>query len=138
VTGPDPNLTDTDQAALAELAKQAWDVRSRARILGNTAVGCAVMAADGSIHVGCNVEHRFRSHDIHAEVNAISTMITRGAQDLRMVVVAAERDRFSPCGACLDWIFEFGGTDCLVAWQPGPTEPVVVLRADHLMPYYPG
>ena len=138
MTAPELSLTDGERAALDELASLAWEVRTRARILGKTAVGCAVRAADGSTHAGCNVEHRFRSHDVHAEVNAISTMVTTGAQDLRILVVAAERDRFSPCGACLDWIFEFGGTSCLVAWQSSPIAPLVVLRAEHLMPFYPG
>ncbi|BEP13279.1 cytidine deaminase [Acidothermaceae bacterium B102] len=137
MTTPQVRLTEADREAASELAGAAWLVRGRARILGKTAVGCAVLASDDSVHIGCNVEHRFRSHDIHAEVNAIGSMIASGARELRMVVIAAERERFTPCGACLDWIFEFGGGDCLVAWQRLPGDPLTVLRARELMPYYP-
>jgi cytidine deaminase len=53
------------------------------------------------------------------------------------VLIAADRDRFTPCGSCLDWIFELGGAATLVAFQGGPGGPVAVLRADELMPHYP-
>ena len=119
------------------LSGQAWQARQHARILGRTAVGCAVLGGDGRSWVGCNVEHTFRSHDIHAEVNAISSMIAAGEQHLVAVLVAADRDRFLPCGACLDWIFEFGGKACQVAWQQELVQPPAVLQAGELMPYYP-
>jgi cytidine deaminase len=134
-------MTVVETVGMAEdldrLAKHAWDVREHARVLGATKVGCAVLGASGDIAVGCNVEHRFRSHDVHAETNAIGTLVSRGDHSLVAVVVAAERERFSPCGSCLDWIFEFGGPECIVAWQPAPDAAMVVLRAGDLMPYYP-
>lgn len=120
-----------------ELAEMAWRAREQARVHGPTRVGAAVLAADGSTFTGCNVEHRFRSHDVHAEVNALTNMVVGGAREARAVVVAAERDRFTPCGSCLDWIFELGGSDCLVAFQGRPDAAVSVLRADELMPHYP-
>jgi cytidine deaminase len=123
--------------AVNQLAPLAWDVRARARVIGPTRVGCAVMASDGSIYVGCNVEHRFRSHDVHAEVNAITSMIANGQQKLVAVVIAAERERFTPCGACMDWIFEFGGGQCLVAFQAQRGGPLDTYRAEELMPFYP-
>ncbi|MCW2671810.1 MAG: hypothetical protein JWP14_399 [Frankiales bacterium] len=129
--------TEVMTEELQRLAKHAWEVRKSARILGATPVGCAVLGASGELAIGCNVEHRFRSHDIHAEVNAIGSLVARGEQKIVAVVVAAERERFSPCGACLDWIFEFGGAECVVAWQPSPDADLVVLRAGDLMPYYP-
>ena len=119
------------------LAKAAWHVRDSAHVLGTTKVGAAVLCADHGIFVGCNVEHRFRSHDVHAEVNAITNMVSSGCEELRAILIAAERDRFTPCGACLDWIFEFGGEGCLVAYQARPEGKVVMLSADQLMPYYP-
>jgi cytidine deaminase len=122
---------------LAALAVLAWDVRSRSRILGTTAVGCAVLGGGGGTWVGCNVEHRFRSHDIHAETNAISSMIAGGEQLLVALVVVADRDRFTPCGACLDWVWEFGGPDCLVGVQNAKDGQLESLRADELMPHYP-
>jgi hypothetical protein len=45
----------------------ACSVRPCARVVGKTAVGCAVLADEGRTYTGCNVEHQFRCHDVHAE-----------------------------------------------------------------------
>lgn len=64
---------DLSKAQLDKLVEAAWKVREHAYILGETKVGAAAMSSDGSVSAGCNVEHRFRSHDMHAEVNAIGS-----------------------------------------------------------------
>lgn len=120
-----------------QLAQAAWAARSHAYVIGPTRVGAAVLTGNGAIFTGCNVEHNFRSHDVHAEVNAITTMVTNGHHDIRAILVVAERDRFTPCGACMDWIFQFGGTSCIVAYQVAPTAEQIILTAAQLMPYYP-
>ncbi len=54
------------------------------------------------------------------------------------IVIAAERDRFTPCGGCMDWIFELGGPPgVLVTFQGTPGGQLDTLRADELMPHYP-
>ena len=126
-----------DAEVLQNLARLAWFARDHARILGDTKVGCAVLADDGRTFAGCNVEHKFRCHDIHAEVNAISSMVAGGGSRVSALVIVAARDRFTPCGGCLDWIFEFGDADCLVAFQGKPGGPMQVYRAGDLMPFYP-
>ena len=131
------NSSDMTSEHWEALAERAWRVRDNAVIFGNTKVGSAVMAADGNIYAGCNVEHQFRSHDVHAEVNAITNMIASGQTNLIAVFVAAERTRFTPCGSCLDWIFQFGGPDCVVGYQTSPAVAPKMLLAKELMPYYP-
>lgn len=122
---------------VSELSQRAWAVRERSRILGKTKVGCAVLDDRGVVSVGCNVEHRFRSHDIHAEVSAISAMVAAGGMTLIAVFIAAEREKFTPCGACLDWIFELGSDECVVYSQATPTAAPVGYKAFELMPHYP-
>lgn len=119
------------------LAPAAWRARTNAHLHGRTAVGAAVLSAQGNIHAGCNVEHRFRAHDVHAEVNALTSMIAAGDGPAVAIVIAADREQFTPCGGCLDWIFELGGPGCLVAFQRTPGAPVDMYRADELMPKYP-
>lgn len=126
-----------DEEVLGRLAAEAWRVRENARILGDTKVGCAVLTSDGRIFGGCNIEHKFRCHDVHAEVNAISSMIAGGGSRLAAVVIAAARERFTPCGGCMDWIFEFGQTECIVAFQGTPGGPLETYLAGDLMPFYP-
>jgi cytidine deaminase len=131
------NLTDVDESRLRALAEAAWRVRDRARVHGPTRVGVALFTSQGDMYVGCNVEHRFRSHDVHAEVNALTNMVAGGGEQAAVLVVAAERDNFTPCGSCLDWIFELGGGSCVVAFQPRPGAPIMAMTAAELMPHYP-
>lgn len=122
---------------LSALASAAWVARNRSRVLGKTRVGCAVWSTSGQIWLGCNIEHKYRSHDIHAEVNAIGNLVAGGDDRLAAVFIAAERERFTPCGSCMDWIFELGGDSCLVAAQSSPGGQIMVFTAGELMPFYP-
>ena len=119
-----------------ELSNIAWKYRENARILGKTKIGAAVLSGK-EIFGGCNIEHQFRSHDIHAETSAISAMISSGSKTLDAILVVSERDKFTPCGGCLDWIFEFGGPKCLVGYQTKKEDKVIVFEAHELMPHYP-
>lgn len=120
------------------LITRAWKVRDNAVIIGPTKVGCAVLADTGAVFCGCNIEHRYRSHCVHAEVNALTSMAAATTSRATALVIAAERDRFTPCGACLDWIFQLGTPDTLVTFSPKPGRiGSHIWRADELMPYYP-
>jgi cytidine deaminase len=130
-------LLDMDEERLHRLQQAAWEVREHSRLLGTTAVGCSVLTARGSIYVGCNVEHQFRSHDVHAEVNALSSMVAAGDSPALALFVAAERERFTPCGACLDWIFELGGPQCHVWVHSDRNAQPIAYTAHELMPVYP-
>ena len=127
----------SDDIAFRQLAEAAWAVRQHARVIGRTKVGCALLADDGRMFLGCNVEHRFRCHDVHAEVNAITNMISAGAQKFSALVIAADRERFTPCGGCMDWIMEFGGPDAAIGFQAKPGGDIVQYTAHDLMPHYP-
>ena len=120
-----------------KMANIAWKYRNNARILGKTKVGAAVLSK-GKIFAGCNIEHKFRSHDIHAEISAISSMVSSGYQKLDAMIVVADRTKFTPCGGCLDWIFEFGGPSCLVGYQTKKGGEMKIFQARELMPHYPG
>lgn len=119
------------------LADAAWAARSNARVLGKSAVGAAVQSDEGAVIAGCNVEHRFRSHDIHAETNAIGNAVAQGERKIVAVLVVAERKRFTPCGSCMDWIFELGGPECVVGYQREPNGKIAEFTAAELMPHYP-
>jgi cytidine deaminase len=120
-----------------QLQAHAWAVRQKSRLIGQTAVGCAVVTEDARVFLGCNVEHRFRSHDIHAEVNALSSMVAGGGGRAVEVFIAAARESFTPCGACLDWIFELGDEECVIWVQNDPSSPPAQYAARELMPHYP-
>jgi cytidine deaminase len=128
---------ELSDSQIASLLDEAWRIREHAHVIGPTKVGCAVLGEDGRVYAGCNVEHQFRSHDIHAEINAIASMVAGGCKSIRAVAIAAQRERFTPCGACLDWIFQFGNRDCIVLAQAQPRGQIQRFTAQQLMPFYP-
>jgi cytidine deaminase len=72
-------------------------------------VGAAIEAADGTIHVGCNVESASYGLTICAERMALGAAVAAGAYALRRVVVNNELDTpAAPCGACRQLLAEFG------------------------------
>ena len=119
------------------MARMAWAVRENARILDDTMVGCALMTASGKFYAGCNIEHSIKSHDIHAEINAISSMVAGGELKFVAIVVVSHREFLTPCGACTDWIMELGGPECQIGVQTKHHKGLVFYRASDLMPHYP-
>ena len=72
-------------------------------------VGAAVLADDGSIHVGCNVENASFGLTVCAERAAVCAAIATGVRALRAVAIATDlRDPARPCGACRQVLAEFG------------------------------
>ncbi len=131
------NSTNVEHQVWEKLSEEAWMSQSNARVLGTTKVGAAVVSEEGRIFSGCNIEHKFRSHDIHAEVSAISSLVSGGCKSLSAILVVAERQQFTPCGSCMDWIFELGGPECVVGYQNQKGGHVKKFLARNLMPHYP-
>ena len=120
-----------------ELSELAWRARGNARLIGKTKVGCAVLSKERNFYSGCNIEHKYRCHDIHAEPNTLSTMIGAGDSEATMILIVAEREFFTPCGGCLDWIFELGSSKTLIGFQNSSTGKIEIHTAGELMPLYP-
>ncbi|MBL7113004.1 MAG: cytidine deaminase [Bacteroidales bacterium] len=128
---------DIDNSYWEQMAAEAWKARDNAYILDNTKVGAALITPDKTIISGCNVEHQMKSHDMHAETNAIGNMVVQGYTSFDAIVVVAETTMFTPCGSCMDWIIQFGGKDVVVGVQNKKGGEIRKFRAGELMPYYP-
>jgi cytidine deaminase len=70
-------------------------------------VGAAVLAADGAIIHGCNVENAAYPSTICAERVALTSAIAQGKRDLVAIAVATANGG-SPCGACRQVMAELG------------------------------
>ena len=93
---------------LEPLIEAALKVREHAYApYSEFAVGAAVLTSDGSIFVGCNVENASYGLAICAERNAIASTVAAGKQKFVAIAIAAT-PLASPCGACRQFIFEFG------------------------------
>ena len=115
----------------------AWDYSERGLVRRQTHVGAAALAEDRTAYGGCNVQQRFHTNDVHAEVNAITTMVAEGRRTLVAIAIVADLPGLAPCGSCLDWILEFGGDDCTVAFQSERGGVVQSRRAVELLPFHP-
>jgi len=83
-------------------------------------VGAAVLAADGRIFCGCNVENLSFGLTICAERNAIFHAIASGAREFTAIAIVADtREPVSPCGACRQVMSEFGDFTVLSATLDG-------------------
>jgi cytidine deaminase len=75
----------------------------------NFHVGAAVVAEDGRVFAGCNVENAAYGSAICAEGNAISTAAAAGVRKIDTVVVAClDAGECYPCGNCRQLMREFG------------------------------
>ena len=76
-------------------------------------VGSALVCEDGSIFRGCNIENASFGLTICAERVAIGNAIAAGNQKIVAICVASE-GAASPCGACRQFINEFGSNTMIV------------------------
>jgi cytidine deaminase len=74
------------------------------------AVGAALLAADGMIHTGCNIENASYGLTICAERVALFKAVSEGVRQFAaLVVVADTATPTPPCGACRQLLWEFCG-----------------------------
>ena len=66
-----------------------------------------MLATDGSVHAGCNVESASYGLTICAERNAAFRAVADGARGFRTVVITTDLDgTLMPCGACRQILHE--------------------------------
>ncbi|NLO90078.1 MAG: cytidine deaminase [Clostridia bacterium] len=75
----------------------------------NFPVGCAVLGASGTVYRGCNVENASLSLTLCAERAAIAGALCAGEREiLALAIISHSPEPISPCGACRQFILEFG------------------------------
>lgn len=72
------------------------------------AVGAALVAADGRVFTGCNVENLSFGLTMCAERVALGRAIAEGVREFQAIAIVADtREPVSPCGACRQVLAEF-------------------------------
>ena len=86
----------------------------------NFQVGAALLAKDGRIFTGCNVENLSYGLTICAERNALFAAVTAGVREFDAIAIVADtREPVSPCGACRQVMAEFGDFKIIAATLAG-------------------
>jgi cytidine deaminase len=107
-------MSMTPKALMAEAVK----ARKRAYApYSRFAVGAALLAKDGSVHLGCNVENASYGLTICAERNAVWKAVSEGVTEFTAIAVTA-RDGLGapPCGSCRQVLHEFA-PNAWVYWR---------------------
>jgi cytidine deaminase len=114
--------TDDELLALADaVAARAYAPYS------NFHVGCAVLARDGRLIEGVNVENAAYPLGVCAERTTFSRAVAEGYRPGDFAVAAITA---SPCGGCRQWLLEMG-VDRVVFRNGGR---VVTMTPDELLP----
>ncbi|NLM73747.1 MAG: cytidine deaminase [Clostridiaceae bacterium] len=96
-----------------ELIKLALKAKDNAYVpYSQFHVGAALVADDGKVYTGCNVENSSYGATICAERSAIVKAVSEGAKKIREIAVVSDSDKYTiPCAICLQVMSEFCEAD---------------------------
>lgn len=132
-------MSKNDEMA-AGLFEAALSVQQNAHApYSNFKVGTAVLADDGEIYIGCNVENAAYPEGLCAEAGAIAMMVANGAHTIKQICIVggggkAEDDLVTPCGGCRQKIREFAMAETPV-FICGPQGLRASFSLDELLPH---
>lgn len=121
---------------LVKIAKQA--MQNAYAPYSGYKVGAALLCADGSVFLGCNIENAAFSPTICAERTAFAKAISEGKREFSAIAVCGGKDGvitgfFPPCGVCRQVMGEFCREDFLV-YLAGPDAKVEIRTLAQLLP----
>lgn len=97
-------------------------------------VGSAVMCKDGTYYTGCNVENAAYPLGVCAEKAAVVKAVSEGHRDIKCVAVssAMKNSFITPCGACRQFLAEFGMD--MDVYMTKPDRSYVKMKVRELLP----
>jgi len=110
-----------------QLIKKAINARRKAYApYSKFKVGAALVAANGKIYTGCNVENSSYGLTVCAERVALFRAVSEGVKKFkRLVIVADTKKPCPPCGICRQALYEFSpNLEVVMANTKGKTKIV--------------
>jgi cytidine deaminase len=101
----------------------------------NFRVGAALLAADGTVFTGCNVENRSFGLTVCAERNAVFQGVAKGQRNFTALAISTPDSEtpVGPCGACRQVLSEFMSPPAQVRF--GGSNGQVDTTMGELLPY---
>ncbi|MGN0641549.1 MAG: cytidine deaminase [Huintestinicola sp.] len=90
-------------------------------------VGAALLASDGRIFTGCNVENSSYGAACCAERTAVFKAVSEGAREFSAIAIVSSSGEYTyPCGICRQVLFEFGADIKVILKGSGGTKITTV------------
>jgi len=119
----------TGKAWKSKISEATWsqlvEAAARARLhayapYSGYAVGAAILAADGAVFAGCNVENASYGLALCAERNAVAHLIAAGQSRVEAIaVITPGPEPGRPCGLCRQTLCEFAADDLTIGLAVG-------------------
>lgn len=102
-------------------------------------VGAALLADNGKIYTGCNIENAAYTPSICAERTAFSKAVSEGVRDFQAICITGGSNGkpssiTPPCGVCLQVMMEFCSPEEFLVILAASTEDCRIYKLKELMP----
>ena len=115
---------------LLEMAREA--TKNSFAPFSNFHVGAALLAKDGQIFTGCNVENSSYGVTICAERTALVKAVSEGVRDFAAIAVVSQEGEAWPCGVCRQMLYEFSPEMLVIT---GTEDAMQIVSLSDLLPY---
>ena len=128
-----------EKKTIKQLVQTALDMRKMAYTpFSHHAVGSALLAKDGRIFTGCNLENSAYSPTICAERTAFAKAVSEGCREFTAIAIAGgfgevPETYCAPCGVCRQVMVEFCGKDFEIILAKTPDD-YKLYTLDKIMP----
>ena len=129
-------MENLSEKEILDLIDEAIEVSKKAYVnYSHFPVGAVLIDENGRKFKGVNMENSSFGLSLCAERNAISTAVTEGMKEMKMIVVTGDTDGpISPCGACRQVMSEFAGKDTRIILS-NYKKDYKIYTMDELLPY---
>ena len=125
----------------AELIRAAFKARSFAYTpYSHFKVGAALLAKNGMVYTGCNIENAGYTPTNCAERTALFKAVSEGVREFDAIAIVGSKVGETntlvtgPCGVCRQALYEFGGP-ALTVIMAKSEEDYIVTTLGELLPY---